>query len=79
MAKMRTERYSISAIDGTGRECTLLVHDIYDTHSSSDGDMESPAAGRITTENGELLEYHGKGRYRSVSGVLFTSDDPKAP
>jgi hypothetical protein len=76
--KHRIQTYSIAATGDAGRHCTIFVNELAVTHPSEEG-IQAPMDHRITMENGELLGRAGKGKYRSASGTIFTSNDPKAP
>jgi hypothetical protein len=76
--KSRVETETFAATDHFGKPSKILVHRRFCTYPSVEG-IETPMPGSITTESGEPLAHEGKGKYRSASGLSFTSNDPKAP
>jgi hypothetical protein len=66
------------AIREDGRRCTLLH---WKDHAIHPADPAVKALRReyVTSRRRERLTIEAKGKYRSSSGVLYTSDDPAAP
>jgi hypothetical protein len=76
--KIIPDRYTISAVAPDGAPCKLKVF----LEFMMDQDHPATKSIRkliITTKDGEPLIPESKGKYRSPSGMLYTSDDPRAP
>jgi hypothetical protein len=69
---------SFPATYGGGRRCTLLHWKDYALRPP-DPSVRTLRREYVTTRRREELVVEGQGRYRTASGVLYTSDDPEAP
>lgn len=75
----RVQSFTIKAVDDTGQQHTLHIHQMYQTAPGSGPPVEAMLQGRITLANGEPVMHTGKGHYQTVNGLNLRSDDPKAP
>jgi hypothetical protein len=66
------------AIREDRRRCTLLHRKDYSIHPA-DPSARTLRREYVTTRRREKLIVEGKGKYRSATGVLYTSDEPEAP
>lgn len=81
MAVKRIEHVqSFVATDEDGVVYNLDVFvEIIATPTFADPDGETEGQRRIQTSRGHAVNYIEKGKYKTVPGVVLTSDDPKAP
>jgi hypothetical protein len=63
----------------TGK-CTVNIYTKFVNTSTHDGQSEMATTKRLTTSDGRVLNYKGKGLYQVVdTGEMLKSADPKAP
>jgi hypothetical protein len=74
-----SKSFRIKAVDSAGQPCTLIITEFYRTIQGENHVDKIIVLDNATveTEDGQTL-VGGAGKFHSITGAKFTSDDPKA-